>query len=98
MGLFSMRKPRPFHHEYIYVDERKEKLQKIEDTAKQDLGMMPPKEFSPEDIRGKFVEGTTHLKRRKESERKPMTYGALFVGIVVLLYILHYLITGEFSL
>ena len=29
MGMFSMRKPRSYHHEYIYVDERKEKLQKM---------------------------------------------------------------------
>lgn len=97
MGLFTMRKPRAYHHEYIYVDERKEKLQKVEENAKRDLGMLPPKEFSSEDIRGKFIEGTTHLKRRKESGRKPLSYGALFVGIVVLLFILHYLVTGEFS-
>lgn len=97
MGMFSMRKPREFHHEYIYVNERKEKLQKIEETAKRDLGMLPPKEFNPEDIRGKFVEGTTHLKRRKESDRKPLSYGALFAAIVILYFILHYLITGEFS-
>mgnify|MGYP000778415506 CR=1 FL=1 len=81
----------------IYVDERKEKLQKLEEKAKRELGMLPPKEFSPEDIRGKFVQGTKHLKRRKESGRKPMTYGALFVAILVLLYILHYLVTGEFT-
>ena len=98
MGMFNMRKPRGFHHEYIYVDERKEKLQKIEDAAKRELGMLPPKEFSPEDIRGKFVDATTHLKRRKESGRKPLTYGSLFVAIAILLYILHYLITGEFTL
>ena len=97
MGLFTMRKPRAYHHEYIYVDERKEKLQKVEENAKRDLGMLPPKEFSPEDIRGKFIEGTTHLTRRKESGHKPLSYGALFVGIVVLLFILHYLVTGEFS-
>ena len=90
MGMFKMEKPRRFNHQYIYVDERKEK-------AKRELGMRPPKEFSPEDIRGKFVQGTKHLKRRKESGRKPMTYGALFVAILVLLYILHYLVTGEFT-
>ena len=88
MGMFKMEKPRRFNHQYIYVDERKEKLQKLEEKAKRELGMLPPKEFSPEDIRGKFVEGTKHLKRRKESGRKPMTYGALFVAILVLLYIL----------
>ena len=98
MGMFTMRKPRGFRHEYIYVDERKEKLQKIEETAKRELVMLPPKEFNPEDIRGKFVEGTTYLKRRKESGRKPLSYGVMFVAIVVLLYILHYLITGEFTL
>lgn len=98
MGLFTMRKPRPFHHEYIYVDERKEKLQKMEEYAKRDLGMIPPKEFSPEDIRGKFIEGTTHLKRRKESGREPLSYATIFVAIAVLLYILHYLVTGEFTL
>ena len=31
MGMFTMRKPRGFHHSYIYVDERKEKLAKMED-------------------------------------------------------------------
>ena len=98
MGLFTMRKPRPFHHEYIYVDERKENLQKMEEYAKRDLGMIPPKEFSPEDIRGKFIEGTTHLKRRKESGREPLSYATIFVAIAVLLYILHYLVTGEFTL
>ena len=98
MGLFTMRKPRPFHHEYIYVDERKEKLQKMEEDAKRDLGMIPPKEFSPEDIRGKFIEGTTHLKRRKESGREPLSYATIFVAIAVLLYILHNLVTGEFTL
>ena len=98
MGMFTMKKPRAYHHEYIYVDERKEKLQKMEESAKRDLGMLPPKECSPEDIRGKFVEGTTYLKRRKESGRKPLSYATIFVAIAILLYILHYLVTGEFTL
>ena len=50
MGMFAMRKPRGFNHSYIYVDERKEKLAKMEENAKRDLGMLPEKEFSPEDI------------------------------------------------
>ena len=49
MGMFnSMRKPRGFNHQYIYVDERKEKLAKMEENAKRDLGMLPEKEFNPE--------------------------------------------------
>ena len=80
MGMFAMRKPRGFNHSYIYVEE---KLAKMEENAKRDLGMLPEKEFSPEDIRGKFIEGTTHLKRRKESGRKPMHLGIILVVISV---------------
>mgnify|MGYP003405355702 FL=1 len=97
MAMFKAEKPRAFSHQYIYVDERKEKLAKIEENAKRDLGMLPPKEFSPEDIRGKFVEATTHLKRWKESGRKPLTYGALLVAIGILCFVLHYLVTGELT-
>lgn len=92
MGMFAMRKPRGFNHSYIYVDERKEKLAKMEENAKRDLGMLPEKEFSPEDIRGKFIEGTTHLKRRKESGRKPM--GIILVVIAVLIYLWYAISNG----
>ncbi len=94
MGMFTMRKPRGFHHPYIYVDERKERLAKMEEDAKRELGMLPPKEFNPEDIRGKFIEGTTHLKRRKESGRKPMHVGVLIILIVVLLYLWYAISNG----
>ena len=87
MGMFTMRNPRGFHHTYIFVDERKERLAKMEENAKRELGLLPEKEFSPEDIRGKFVEGTTHLKRRRDSGRKPVHAGVLIAIIVVLLYI-----------
>lgn len=97
MGMFSVRKPRRFNHQYIYVDERKEKLAKMEEDAKRELGMLPEKEFSPEDIRGKFVEGTTHLKRRKESGRKPVHLGVILVIIVLLIFLWHYLQTGSWS-
>ena len=98
MGMFnSMRKPRGFNHQYIYVDERKEKLAKMEENAKRDLGMLPEIEFNPEDIRGKFVEGTTHLKRRKASGRKPVSFGIILIIIAFLLYLWHYLATGSWS-
>ena len=37
MGMFTMRKPRGFNHSYIYVDERKEKLAKMEEDAENGL-------------------------------------------------------------
>lgn len=92
--MFTMKKPRGFNHRYIYVDERKEKLAKMEEDAKRELGMLPEKEFSPEDIRGKFIEGTTHLKRRKESGRKPMHLGVMLVVIAILLYLWYAIANG----
>ncbi|WP_321333564.1 hypothetical protein [uncultured Bacteroides sp.] len=97
MGMFSVRKPRSFNHKYIYVDERKEKLAKMEEEAKRNLGMLPEKKFSAEDIKGKFIEGTTHLKRRKESGRTPLHLGLILVVIVLLLYLWHYLQTGNWQ-
>ena len=46
MGYFKQREPRRFNHKYIFVDERKEKLDRIVESAKRDLGMLPPKEGS----------------------------------------------------
>ena len=98
MGIFKSEKPRAFSHQYIYVDERKERLAKIEESAKRDLGMLPPQELTAEErIRGKFVEGTKHLKRRKESERKPLTFGVLLIALGIAFYVLRYLVTGELS-
>lgn len=98
MGMFKTEKPRLYNHQYIYVDERKERLAKMEEKAKRDLGLLPPAETTAEErIRGKFIEGTKHLKRRKESGRKPLTYVTLLIAIAICCYILHYLVTGEFS-
>lgn len=95
MNFFKVNKPRGFQHNYIYYDERKEKLAKIEENAKRELGMLPPKEFTPEDIRGKFVGATKHLRRRKESGKKPISYGVLIAAIIVLLLVMRWLSTGE---
>ena len=96
MGMFKSEKPRAYSQQYIYVNERKEKINKFEENAKRDLGILPPQESTAEErIRGKFVESTKHLKRRKESGRKPLTYAALLIGIGALCYVLHYLVTGE---
>ena len=96
MALFKSRKPRAYDHPYIYFDERKEKLKKIEERAKRELGMLPPKEFDPEEICGTFVKATKHLRRQKESGRKPLKVGVVLIIIAALIYLWHYLLTGNF--
>lgn len=94
MGMFSVRKPRGFHHTYIYYDERKERLQKIEDRAKRELGMLPPEPYSPDHFKGEFVKSTTHLKRRKESGRSPASPLVLLALIAVLLWVWYAIVNG----
>ena len=95
MGLFKVNQPRGFQHNYMYYDPRKEKIQKIEERAKRELGLLPEKEFDPEDIRGKFVGATTHLKRRKEKGGRHLASGVIIMLIVILCLLLRYLTTGN---
>ena len=88
MEMFNIREPRRFEHKYIYYDERKEKLAKIEEKAKRELGLLPEEEFNPESIRGKFVEGTKHLKRRKENGGPKLSFPIAIVLIVLLIILL----------
>lgn len=86
MRLFENRKPRKFHHEYIYVDERREHLDNMEKRIKREIGIIPPEEFKPEDLRGAFVYATKHLRRRKE--REAAGHRNISVGVIILLLIL----------
>lgn len=73
MSLFSMRKPRGFHHEYIYYDERKARLKELEEKARRELGLSSPASFRPESLHGAFVHATNHLRKRKEGEQEGKT-------------------------
>jgi hypothetical protein len=55
VSILNPRRPREFHHRFIYVDERKERLKEIEERAKRELGLVPEKEISPEELRGTFT-------------------------------------------
>lgn len=35
--FFTSRRPRPFHHTFIYYDERKERLRQLEEHAREEL-------------------------------------------------------------
>lgn len=96
MGMFNVREPRRYEHKYIYYDERKEKLEKIEESAKRELGVLPEKEFDPESIRGKFLDATTHLKRQKANGGPRISIQVAVVLIAALLLLAHWLRTGTF--
>ncbi|MGL5262827.1 MAG: hypothetical protein ACRC9P_10660 [Bacteroides sp.] len=94
----NLPKPRRFNHQYIYVDERKERLQKMEEQAKRELGITPEKkEINPEDIRGKFVDNTVHLKRRKQKGTRPFAIGVILIVIVLLIFLWNIILTGEWT-
>ena len=69
MGIFSfynVRKPRQFEHKPIYFDPRKEALEKRIHKVKVELGVVEPDfEHYREEIKGSFIQGTSHLKKSK---------------------------------
>lgn len=92
MGIFNQRKPRGFQHQYIYVDERRERLKEIEERAKRDLGMTPQREATAEErIRGKIAEQSTLLKRRMENDA-PISSKRLILILALLGMILYVLL------
>lgn len=87
MNMFGIRRPRGFHHEYIYYDEREEKLSKIEQRAKEELGISQPSARDYERLRGKFASSTHYLSRRKANEkagRRPLSAVTVLIAIAVL--------------
>lgn len=92
MGYFKQREPRRFNHKYIFVDERKEKLDKIVESAKRDLGMLPPSDQPySERLKGAFVNENSHLSRRQESGPR-FSSKFLFVALFVCLFLLYYIL------
>ena len=90
MNFYHMPKPKGFHHHYIYVDERKERIKKMEEKAKQELGM-EPSTVKPEDLRGTFHRATTHARKHQKRRNRMFLPGfATCLFIILLLVILCY--------
>lgn len=75
MALFSFyntRKPRQFSRQPIYWDPHKEEMEKRISRIKREMGEEEPLENYRPQIKGSFIEGTSHLKKsqdRGESSR-----------------------------
>lgn len=86
MSLFSQRKPRGFHHEYMFVDKRKDKLRAIEEHAKEELGMRERRGYDGNRMKGVFLNSTRYARRR--SERR-LTGGLVVnTGVILVLIVL----------
>ncbi|WP_148295556.1 hypothetical protein [Prevotella dentasini] len=95
MSLFHQPQPRRFHHEYIYVDERKERLRKLEEKARAELGQTSQPLSTREELHQAFVGSTVHLRRRERKRSQGSfltTIGMSVVLIVVLMILFFYLI------
>ena len=91
MALFSFyntRKPRQFNHKPIYWDPHKEAMEERMRKIKREIGMDESLEEYKPQIKGTFIEGTSHLKKshdRGDNERS-RTYKnvKLLVALAVL--------------
>ena len=90
MSLFRQPRPRRFHHKYIYVDERKERLKQIEQKACEDLGMTSHKALDREKIHQAFLEAMPHTKRKRQ--RRGVASPLLQLVLLMLLLVLFCLI------
>ena len=87
MGFLNQRRPRGFRHEYMFVDERKDRLKAVENRTKAELGRAEPTSPWHDGIRGVFLAATKHA--RKRSERRLaggfiLSYGVIAVLLVIL--------------
>lgn len=96
MGLFNQRKPRPFRHRYMFVDERKERIRDIEEKAKAELGMKADGRQEYERIQGMLINATRHVRKRRERKLAGgfvLTYGVIVVLLIMLFAIWKILLT-----
>lgn len=102
MSFFRQPKPRRFHHEPIYYDEHRDRVNRIMEKARRELREESGRERSPEemrdtferDIRGAFT-GDVRQKRTKRHAGRfgflTANTGAVIVIILVLLLVWLYL-------
>jgi hypothetical protein len=97
MGMFSfynVRKPRRFDHKSIYWDQKQEEMQERVRRIKRELGLEESLEDYQPQIKGRFVEGTSHLKRDKAkgNDRRIRTYkSSRLVAILTILIALFWI-------
>ena len=86
MSLFKPRQPRPFHHEWLYVNERRDRLKAIEERARRELGMTSDDRsgFQPSwnHLHGAFT--TDRLSDKQPTSRLSLRSNALAALLLIL--------------
>ncbi len=90
MSIFGTRRPRGFHHEYMFVDVRKDKIKAIEERAERELGRSADEApvCRHDNIRGMFLDATRYARRRRQHSLPGgivLNFGVMIILILVLL-------------
>lgn len=81
MIFFNLPKPRRFHHEYIYFDERKERLKKMEEKLK-------GKKEGELEVDANEKEYYFDFRRNRNANRKINSLQLSFFGAIIFVIIL----------
>lgn len=95
--MFKAREPRRFRRVSVYTDERKEKLEKLVNDYKREIGELPPEEenYSQNRFKGKFSQFTPRTQRFTEGGRGAIKWPVALVIIILLFFLVRWLLTGE---
>ena len=103
MSIFTVQKPKRFERTPRYSNERKDYIEQRKRQIMRENGMLPVEEMNAEElIRGKFIEGTTHVRRRREKEEeegsnyRTKRLVKMLVWLIVLVMLLQWLIKEVF--
>lgn len=87
-SFYNVRKPRQYEHKPIYWDPRRENLEERERRIRRELGMEESLEDYKPQIKGTFIEGTSHLKKNKAKGYDPRSRKYKNVKLILILVLL----------
>ncbi|MBF1587431.1 MAG: hypothetical protein HXO24_06805 [Prevotella sp.] len=91
MGFFRQPTPRRFHHPYIYVDERKERLKQLVEQARKEQAVNPSEEACKETLREAFRQATPHPTRHQKSPVRGFSFVQV-AAVLLLMAVFYYLV------
>lgn len=88
LSFYNNRRPRSFNHKPIYWDSRKEALDERILKTKKEMGIVVSDEEYKPNIKGTFIQGTTHLKKRLEAGETAQSRKYVNVKLAIVLALL----------